>query len=907
MPLLSEFILAKKNNSLTQTITDSTQTVAIDEQEAQARAGGAGIMTPLGISTTGGNPDQAKMGSTPAQKMASLSSAIQYGVQEEMDFDTAQRRELGTRKAEKQEGAAGDVGAFQGAMNLDDRVNRLTEQYISDAVQEAASTMNTENVANLTNLAANQTAYDDAQRAYQDYYNWWKGLNGWSRFRRQGKLDSLKAARDEAKAAFESSQGTDTAATAVWNSLQAGEAPDPVQLDTLKKAIAEQEGVADPSSISDEKIKEFLSVDTEEIELGKNLTGAELLDADPALRDELAASLGLSLPEINAMTVRELQDAIHSVGAQSFDTGAEMQALISNPATGDAERAMYEQMAADFGTFSGEEAERQFQEILQSVDEADTIEFGGQQYTIGEMFDDAEFTKAVAAYFQDPEKEAEFKENEPQLAAFLDKHSELLEQMTKNINIAETQIDEMVAEAGDVLNTPDGSAIPDNILEAAFGYVPDPSNLQQRDWLERTENNSLYQMYKDPTTFASLAGATAEEVQSFKDLIPALTSIDPNFLSSISDKSPSELYNEYLKDEGNGSNLEQAVAASQEINRIANMPIETEDQQNAFFRTVAGTDMAGLAELLETGEAVKRMGHERPAALDILDADKDGILDDPAAIRERMLNANGDNSLESLINNGVQGLFNPEDVKDMGSNLDATILAAVRDGEIDKKELNGMTTAQLQEVSNNHSSLLAEGVSRNTVHTLIQDSINKDTANALKAMTGSPFENFHPRRVEVMKERLSGWMGANGRGEWYANTDPKQYQFMRQQLHAYMKDVTPQYIQSITDPTAKAFVKSMYDLYTKDNAQLQKGIRAMHPNDAVSRPDKISQADFDTISNMRFPKWRVWDTTQTPAKLLGGHSDPNVVAKWQQEVMEGKRRPDDISGLVNPEDYRIGG
>lgn len=893
MPLLSEFILAKKNNSLTQTITDSTQTVAIDEQEAQARAGGAGIMTPLGISTTGGNPDQAKMGSTPAQKMASLSSAIQYGVQEEMDFDTAQRRELGTRKAEKQEGAAGDVGAFQGAMNLDDRVNRLTEQYISDAVQEAASTMNTENVRQLSNMDAIQERLDRA--------------NARRRTARGGaKLRAWEAA-NRAYADLEAARELEAAATGVWDSLQAGSSPDPVQLDTLKKAIAEQEGVADPSSISDEKIKEFLSVDMEEIELGKNLTGAELLDADPALRDELAASLGLSLPEINAMTVRELQDAIHSVGAQSFDTGAEMQALISNPATGDAERAMYEQMAADFGTFSGEEAERQFQEILQSVDEADTIEFGGQQYTIGEMFDDAEFTKAVAAYFQDPEKEAEFKENEPQLAAFLDKHSELLEQMTKNINIAETRIDEMVAEAGDVLNTPDGSAIPDNILEAAFGYVPDPSNLQQRDWLERTENNSLYQMYKDPTTFASLAGATAEEVQSFKDLIPALTSIDPNFLSSISDKSPSELYNEYLKDEGNGSNLEQAVAASQEINRIANMPIETEDQQNAFFRTVAGTDMAGLAELLETGEAVKRMGHERPAALDILDADKDGILDDPAAIRERMLNANGDNSLESLINNGVQGLFNPEDVKDMGSNLDATILAAVRDGEIDKKELNGMTTAQLQEVSNNHSSLLAEGVSRNTVHTLIQDSINKDTANALKAMTGSPFENFHPRRVEVMKERLSGWMGANGRGEWYANTDPKQYQFMRQQLHAYMKDVTPQYIQSITDPTAKAFVKSMYDLYTKDNAQLQKGIRAMHPNDAVSRPDKISQADFDTISNMRFPKWRVWDTTQTPAKLLGGHSDPNVVAKWQQEVMEGKRRPDDISGLVNPEDYRIGG
>ncbi len=233
---------------LTDTINASGQPAQADEQEQAAQAGAqAGLMTPL----FGQTPDQAKMMGTQAQKTSSLTDAIRYGIQEEMDLQTTERRSDWNRQVEGQPGQQDDVTDWANIANISTNVQQKTEAAINQAMEDAAKTMNQENVtAALHNFeVASQyippdseyATYDEAYQEAQENYNavlekFKAGKVGYKAMSRAaGKRAYASMQRSEAYR--KDSEWRQAQFDAVWESLQAGEVPDAAAMTTVKALL----------------------------------------------------------------------------------------------------------------------------------------------------------------------------------------------------------------------------------------------------------------------------------------------------------------------------------------------------------------------------------------------------------------------------------------------------------------------------------------------------------------------------------------------------------------------------------------------------------------------------------------------------------------------------------------------
>lgn len=689
--------------SLTDTI--GGQQTQIDTQEAQARAGAAGTMTPLGNATLGLNPDQAKMAGTPAQKYTTLTQALQTDIQEDMDIRTAERRQDYERKQEGFEAKTLDP-AFGGIANLSDTVQAKTDAAIQSAL---ASTTASPNEQNIEKALDERTTLNPAAGTFKNSWELGKLVRQQQTAIRNkqwglvnelaGKIAPLRAEQEELER--QNREIGRTQMNDAYTKLSNGDSLSPEELRNLSWIIGKDVGAGELAT--QQEIQEFLMVNPEEIEIANNLTAADL--DDPELMGQIATTLGKDPTEIAGMSVRELQDAIDGVQAAEFDTGAELQRMATDPAAGPAERAMAAQAMEDFGAVMGEQAELEFEELTKMAEEMTTIEFGGKEYDMDELLNSEEMSAVIKDYFSNPEIADQLRKEEPEFAALLDKHSTVLEQMTKGIEATYEKVDTLVEEQKQALMSEDGQEIPTDVITSILGREVDPNKIGE-NFVDELQESALYQAYKDPAAFAKENGLTQQEAATLKSVLPDISEMDPQFMRDIAKMTATEIAALVRPDESGAAPIENAQRYQAEQDML--LKRDAKNDPESFYDVLAGPGQGNasgrLQDLVATAMAATSLGTQLDPStkqlVDLLDADKDGQLDDAAAIQQRLKDKTGGKSFSELLSVGASSLV--MDTAAVSSKLlegqNPMFIDALKDGEIGTADLNRMHSASLEDM-----------------------------------------------------------------------------------------------------------------------------------------------------------------------------------------------------------------
>lgn len=875
--------------SFSDTIQDASgSTAQVDDQENQAQAAAAGVMTPVGAAGGGLNSDQAKMFGTPAQKSSTLTDAVRYGIQEDMDLATAERRSSSQREVERRPGDQDDVTDWAALADISTNVQQQTEALIAQQIEEASRTINQEAVTtalgnyevarNFVPADSEYAARDEEYQTAQENYNnalerFKKGEVGY-RYMSQmaGKLNYASQQRSQAyqadgayrKGLFDS----------VWESLVNGQEPDAVKMDAVVQMLG-----LEPPNDTPTKIREALGVDIDEIEFSKEVTAADL--GDDALLQQIADTTGKSLAEVQSMSVYELQNAVEGVQAEEFNTSEELVRAINDPALGANEKALYAQALEDYGMVSGEKAEQEFESLMEAVDESDTIEFMGKDLSVEDIFNDSKHTTTIAKFLKDEppgfQEELRNTEGAEEFVALLDKHSEVLTQMVANIDTS-MQAGAELAEAGnDARMFNDGTEqIPDNIFETWLGEVPDWDDIQDQSWIQEMENSSLYQAYRNPDKFKTSAGLSDQEYADFLSQIGPLHKIDPTMLKYLAGLPPEELGPYLLEGEGGLSQLDRAISARLEADDLGDLPLDTDDQKAAFFRSLGG-DAATLQSMLDSFNGAKRMGiHPDENTADflaLLDQNKDGILDDPSKIQQQIA-ARGDTSFRQVLEGGKDAFgIDMTTAMDPLKDIDQSLLDTLKDGKITHTEIGtlGTTMEELIAAKEKYGDMLTPHAA-NTLEQRLNYLSSKQVAEQVNALGIAGLGNFTIKAAEDLNKMatdIDNYTAEYGETSWFGYSDPAKYQEFRQHISKFenLSEADLTVGENLTQKTSD-YLRKMRDLARADREKFTKNFRAVRDRKNI---------------------WKLLNTAYKPPTLVSiapGHE----IAELQNKILSGEQK-----------------
>lgn len=264
-----------------------------------------------------------------------------------------------------------------------------------------------------------------------------------------------------------------------------------------------------------------------------NINVAALLPDLGTGRDELAQLLGLDPAAIDSMGIDELNAAVAAVATQGAEPSVrETNALAGNRSVGAAERAAYREAGIEQATSGAAESEAQLESLAQSLENADTVSFGGKQMTVEELLSDEGMSKLITDYLTNPESpESRRFAADPGAAAliqFAEKYRGALTEAATTVGGATEAHTAVTAANKDLatLGTPGGAqySIPDSLLAAVYGDT----------WNTNTTA-------KQPTgVIASLKKLTPAQLDQAVPLLNA-ASTDPELAKQIRLFSPEKL------------------------------------------------------------------------------------------------------------------------------------------------------------------------------------------------------------------------------------------------------------------------------------------------------------------------------------------------------------------------------
>ncbi len=503
---------------------------------------------------------------------------------------------------------------------------------------------------------------------------------------------------------------------------------------------------------------------------------------------QIATTLGIEASDVAGMSVRELQDAIDGVQSTAFDTGRELQNLSTDPALGPAERAMYGQMLEDFGSVSGEKAEVEFADLMKSVEDMDTIEFAGQEYGMDEILDSEEMSAIVKDFFANPEMAKELREKEPEFAAILDKHSTVLEQMTKGIETTYEKVDTLIEEQKEALMDSAGMAIPTEVITSILGREVDPTNVSA-NFVQDLQESELYQAYKDPAKFAKDNGLTQQEATTLKNVLPDIAELDPNFMGQIAQMTATEIAALVRVDESGAAPIENAQRFQAEQSVL--LKKDAAGDPEGFFNALAGPGegvaSGRLQDLVSTALASSKIGvaldPETQRLVDLIDKDKDGKLDDAAAIQQRLKEGTGGMSFQDLLKTGSKSLVmdTASAVSRIheGNTKNPLILDALKDGIVDRADINRiagqLSLSEMEDLADNLGHTLNDKASGR-----LQDYIHGARVKEVKEHTNLDINELE-REMKIADDFFAE-QATKTEGRSYVPPNSEKWQYLNEHL-----------------------------------------------------------------------------------------------------------------------------
>jgi hypothetical protein len=454
------------------------------QQLAQAAGRQAAPTTPQETAVIGGNPDQAKMAGSSAQKQA----ALRMSIQQDRNLSDVQRREQARTQQTGQEAATAAKGQkLQGLSGLQGRVANLTKQMLTQGQQAAAP----------ATLQVDQT-----------------------------KLSAIPPeSQAEATALLQKlSSNTATPADILKLNQLSGKttAADMLTAEQLKGNFLG----------AGASVGQNLAQSTADTVQVSQLQPAELGFADMS---ELAATLGVDEAELGNMSIEQLQETSRKQFEQEFNRVGALEQQANDPNLGPAERAEARKSLKDAGATGVRSIETDADKLADQIANADEIEFNGEQVPVSELLKDEMISGLAARYLDAPEGDPfleEFKANEPELAKFFDDNQAMLKQATAELDADVAAFAEIQKANLDVGKLPGGPELSKDIVQAIF-----PNYGQLADAKYDLTAVPTLQYLKDESVPAALrtnvqAGLT-EIAQANPNLVASFASLTPDELAQL--------------------------------------------------------------------------------------------------------------------------------------------------------------------------------------------------------------------------------------------------------------------------------------------------------------------------------------------------------------------------------------
>lgn len=380
------------------------------QQDAIKAAGGT-ITTPLGGSTTGMNPHQAKMQGTPNQKQGALSQAFQ---QQETATNVDQDDQLATAIEESKGADIAIDPAAERARAFSDKMASYGSlgQAVEDKIAREFAEKNDPTIVNLDipestlkTIAANPEDLTEINTFISDF-------NALMTSGIEGDEAAAGALLASSQGLFAGTENGENAYSML--DLIKASYPDPVmQKELVANAIAK--GIVDANDLSVSEIFDF----------GENIP------TDPNTPMEEFGGLSVSdMVEMvgedwHTMSIGEISAKLEDQREDVLGQAQEIEKQLKNPQLPPAVRESLMAQYAKLGATGILDSEADAKRVVDDVSKSGMVKFNGEMVSVEELLDDDNIKEAVGGFLMlDPEADAaeiaKMKEENPEFTGWLE-------------------------------------------------------------------------------------------------------------------------------------------------------------------------------------------------------------------------------------------------------------------------------------------------------------------------------------------------------------------------------------------------------------------------------------------------------------------------------------------------------
>lgn len=454
------------------------------EEQTQSLAESRGLTapptSPIEVAAMGGSPDAAKMAGTAAQKDKALEQAMTAEDQERASRDpasvlsTARRQETARSVAnEREQATIQALDTLKDLEGVSDQAKKLIGTRIQDLGQDFDRRVDT------ADLEA--AGFGDEQALALERMRAGDVSGGITEFNRSVPEDQRISSYDQVSQFFESEEEA---------------------LDRI---------------FSDPELSSSIQVDEQMI---------------AALGGDMAELRDLGIDVSQGMSISDFQTSVNNLIEEEFSRAEELERVSNDPNVSPAMRAEARQELEALGATGVQDVESTIQEIDEAIASADDFEFGGETFTVEELFSDEGISALVKEMIDDPEgpvaRQILEDEGLGEFGQYILDNSQAFRSLTEDIDTVGESLGE-VQEYNENLNRLGGDVLSDEVMgkiyEDRWGTFQD-GRLSKPPFMRAFEDPELAVMSAD---FVDLLEDSKDDETMFRRLV----NLGPNDLRRI--------------------------------------------------------------------------------------------------------------------------------------------------------------------------------------------------------------------------------------------------------------------------------------------------------------------------------------------------------------------------------------
>lgn len=339
---------------------------------------------------------------------------------------------------------------------------------------------------------------------------------------------------------------------------------------------------------------------------------------------ELAPILGMTPDALLKLTTDELVTRVNNTKQDQFSRVEALRRIVSDPNVGAAERQAAQEQLIGLGYAGVSATEAGVQRLTDEIDDANTVTIGGQTVSVSEALSDKFISGFIKSYLDgDAATRDQMAEEYPQLVQFINTNKDALQTLANQMDTSITDFFKLQDDARKIGNVAGGNKLNDDVLS---------------DWGLPTSTNTAFvsELPTSPPILSYLDAATTNpvQVQTITQDLNAIASLEGNdyggVMAAIKDSSIED-----LKAIGFTDN---STAYTDYVSTVR-LVVNSDTEESILSAIFGDMDYKSIKDELATIRNYEKLGllKEVDPIIDILDANKDGKIDEPADIKQAFL------------------------------------------------------------------------------------------------------------------------------------------------------------------------------------------------------------------------------------------------------------------------------